>query len=198
MATKFGFVTCVQLGLACMEAIYEAGGSLDLALTLEDDQAPHKSGRVYLDGFCDAHGVDLVKDTATLEAAYDDDLGVTAAFNRNILRNTNRIAGTDFRPGEWEHVALFNEGESRIEMHLLSTRDQRVRVAGQTFALREGESIHTESSYKYSIEGFHDLARRAGFGPAPLRPHRPYTMRHGVQAAQIHIGILGPVVARTR
>jgi dimethylhistidine N-methyltransferase len=110
-------------------------------------------------------GVDLIKDRRLLEAAYNDADGVTAAFNLNLLARINRELQGNFDLGRFRHMASFNPDSSRIEMRLLSTRDQRVRVAGQTFAFREGESIHTESSYKYSIEGFHDLARRAGFEP---------------------------------
>ena len=107
-------------------------------------------------------GVDLVKDTATLEAAYDDELGVTAAFNRNILRNTNRIAGTDFAPGEWAHVARFDEQESRIEMHLEATVDVAVRWDGGERRFAAGERIHTENSYKYTLESFGALLHDAG------------------------------------
>jgi len=110
-------------------------------------------------------GVDLIKDRRVLEAAYNDADGVTAAFNLNLLARINRELEGNFDLGCFRHGAWFNPGSSRIEMHLLSTRDQQVRVAGQTFTFREGESIHTESSYKYSSEGFHDLARRAGFEP---------------------------------
>lgn len=113
-------------------------------------------------------GVDLVKDTATLEAAYDDELGVTAAFNRNILRNTNRIAGTDFRPGEWEHVALFNEGESRIEMHLEANADVVVRWEGGERRFGAGERIHTENSYKYTLDSFRELLSGAGMQTVDL------------------------------
>lgn len=110
-------------------------------------------------------GVDLIKERRVLEAAYNDADGVTAAFNLNLLARINRELEGNFDLGRFRHSAWFNPDSSRIEMHLLSTRDQRVRVAGQTFAFGEGESIHTESSYKYSSEGFHDLARRAGFEP---------------------------------
>ncbi|MGD8206529.1 MAG: L-histidine N(alpha)-methyltransferase [Thiohalocapsa sp.] len=110
-------------------------------------------------------GVDLVKDKAVLEAAYNDADGTTAAFNRNLLRRINRELEGDFDLDEFRHEAFFDEGRSRIEMHLLSTCDQQVQVAGRTVDFREGESIHTESSYKYTPDGFHALARRAGFAP---------------------------------
>jgi dimethylhistidine N-methyltransferase len=110
-------------------------------------------------------GVDLPKDEAVLHAAYNDAQGVTAEFNLNLLRRINReLAGT-FDLDTFRHRAFFNRSESRIEMHLLSTRDQEVAVAGERFRFGEGESIHTESSYKYDIVDFHALAWRAGFEP---------------------------------
>jgi dimethylhistidine N-methyltransferase len=108
-------------------------------------------------------GVDLVKDRSRLERAYNDAAGVTAAFNMNLLRRINRELAGHFDVTQFRHEAFFNADHSRIEMHLLSTCDQRVEVAGQRFNFGEGESIHTESSYKYSIEGFQALATGAGF-----------------------------------
>ncbi|MGC6486175.1 MAG: L-histidine N(alpha)-methyltransferase [Planctomycetota bacterium] len=113
-------------------------------------------------------GVDLVKDTATLERAYDDELGVTAAFNRNILRNVNAAVGTDFAPGGWQHVAFFNEADSRIEMHLESARDVVVTWPGGERAFSAGERIHTESSYKYTLESFRALLADAGLQTADV------------------------------
>ena len=107
-------------------------------------------------------GVDLHKDSNVLHAAYNDASGLTAAFNRNILRNTNRIAGTDFAPGEWSHVALFDEQESRIEMHLEATADLVVRWEGGERRFVAGERIHTENSYKYTLESFGALLHDAG------------------------------------
>jgi dimethylhistidine N-methyltransferase len=110
-------------------------------------------------------GVDLVKPPDILNAAYNDAQGVTAEFNLNLLRRINRELGADFEPGAFRHRAFFNPDRSRIEMHLESLRDQQVEVAGESFEFRTGESIHTESSYKYSIEGFQALAADAGFAP---------------------------------
>ncbi len=110
-------------------------------------------------------GVDLVKEHQVLEAAYNDADGVTADFNLNLLARINRELDADFDLTGFRHSAWFNPELSRIEMHLISTREQHVSVAGRSFAFREGESMHTECSYKYSIEGFHRLARRAGFVP---------------------------------
>lgn len=109
-------------------------------------------------------GIDLVKDPARLLAAYDDALGVTAAFNRNALRVINRCIGSDFEPRDWRHVALWNAELSRIEMHLEATRDVAVGWpdGGRRFAA--GERIHTESSCKWTVERFDALLREAGFG----------------------------------
>jgi dimethylhistidine N-methyltransferase len=108
-------------------------------------------------------GVDLVKDSAVLEAAYDDALGVTAAFNRNLLRNLNGALGSDFRAEEWRHIARFDTVHSRIEMHLEATRDLLVRWPGAERRFRAGERIHTENSYKYTVERFGALLAAAGF-----------------------------------
>jgi dimethylhistidine N-methyltransferase len=113
-------------------------------------------------------GVDLIKDEAVLHAAYNDQDGVTAAFNLNLLQRMNRELGADFDLESFEHSAFFNREKSRIEMHLVSTRPQTVRVAGKKFRFRAGESIHTESSYKYSIDGFRALARSAGASPVAV------------------------------
>ncbi len=108
-------------------------------------------------------GVDLVKSADLLRSAYDDSLGVTAAFNRNILRNVNRIVGGDFDPSGWRHVALFNEVLSRVEMHLEARREMRVRWQGGERTFAAGERIHTESAFKYTVERFDALLRQAGF-----------------------------------
>ncbi len=108
-------------------------------------------------------GTDLRKDPAVLLPAYDDAAGVTAAFNRNILRHVNRIADADFDPDLFAHRAAWNEQEGRIEMHLVSRLPQGVRVAGHAIGFAAGESIHTESSYKHTREGFLALAARAGW-----------------------------------
>ena len=108
-------------------------------------------------------GVDLVKDTRRLEAAYDDALGVTAAFNLNVLRRVNRFIGADFAPAQWRHVALFDATASRIEMHLEALSDLTVRWRGGSRNFRAGERIHTENSYKYTLAGFAALLEEAGF-----------------------------------
>ena len=108
-------------------------------------------------------GVDLVKGVAELEAAYDDALGVTAAFNRNLLSHINRLVGSDMRLADWGHRAIFNTGESRIEMHLVAQRALTVLWPGGQRHFDQGEQIHTENSYKWTIEGFSQLLREAGF-----------------------------------
>ncbi|HVL14615.1 MAG TPA: L-histidine N(alpha)-methyltransferase [Gemmata sp.] len=107
-------------------------------------------------------GIDLRKDVAVLELAYNDAAGVTAAFNRNLLERINRELGGDFDPAAFRHAAIFNRDRSRIEMHLVSERPQRVRVGGELFDFRAGESIHTENSYKYDVTAF--AARAAACG----------------------------------
>ena len=108
-------------------------------------------------------GVDRRKDVSVLHAAYDDPHGVTAAFNRNILRRINRELDANFDLASFRHVAFFNDDASRIEMHLESTREQAVRVAGRVFDFARGETIWTESSYKYDEEQLATVASTAGF-----------------------------------
>ena len=110
-------------------------------------------------------GVDLKKDRAVLDAAYDDAAGVTAAFNLNLLARINRELGADFDLGAWRHRAFYDEARGRVEMHLLSQREQTVHVAGEAFVFAAGETLHTENSYKYGVEEFQGLAARAGFRP---------------------------------
>lgn len=110
-------------------------------------------------------GVDCVKDRAVLNAAYNDVAGVTAQFNRNVLARINRELDADFDVAAFEHHAFFNRELSRIEMHLASVKRQKVKVCGETIEFRAGETIHTESSYKYTIESFGALARGAGWTP---------------------------------
>ena len=108
-------------------------------------------------------GADLVKPVDVLEAAYDDAVGVTAAFNLNLLRHLNRLLGSDFEVRQWQHQALFNHGASRIEMHLRARQDLLVRWPGGERAFAAGHSIHTESSYKWTPASFEGLLRDAGW-----------------------------------
>lgn len=110
-------------------------------------------------------GVDLVKPVAVLERAYDDALGVTAAFNLNVLRHVNRVLGSDFDVADWRHVAGFNAAASRIEMHLEARRSVTVRWSGGgTRRFNAGERLLTEYSYKWRVDDFGALLRDAGFG----------------------------------
>lgn len=109
-------------------------------------------------------GVDRVKARAIVEPAYDDALHLTGAFNLNLLRHVNSVLGSDFDVRDWTHVALYNEPRSRMEMHLQARSDIRVRWPGGQRRFQADERIHTENSYKYTIERFVDLLRRAGYG----------------------------------
>lgn len=113
-------------------------------------------------------GADLVKDPAILHAAYNDAQGVTAAFNRNLLVRANRELDADFVPEHFAHCAFYNAPLQRIEMHLMAMQRQRVQVCGHAFTLQEGETLHTENSYKFTIDRVHGLAREAGFEPGPV------------------------------
>jgi len=128
-------------------------------------------------------GVDLVKDPAVLHAAYNDAQGVTADFNLNLLRRANRELGTDFDPEGFAHAAFYNAPLQRIEMHLVSRRAQAVTLDGQRYAFEEGETIHTENSYKFTIESLRALATLAGFRPAAVwtDPDRLFSV-HWLQA----------------
>ena len=108
-------------------------------------------------------GVDTRKDTARLEAAYDDRLGVTAAFNRNILLHVNRVLGCDFDPAAFAHVARYDAVRGRIEMHLAAIRDSTVHIDAVPRHFRAGERIHTENSYKYAPAEFTAMLQAAGF-----------------------------------
>lgn len=113
-------------------------------------------------------GVDLVKDTETLHLAYNDPLGVTAAFNLNALLNVNRLIGSNFELQDWEHYAFFNTAQSRIEMHLRARSDVQVTLPrdgnqDHVISFSAGDLIHTENSYKYTQENFVEKLRRAGF-----------------------------------
>ena len=108
-------------------------------------------------------GADTPKEPSRLEAAYADTLGVTAAFNRNVLNHVNAMLGSDFDPAAFSHVAFYNVPNRRVEMHLQASTPQRVQVAGRERMFKQGERIHTENSYKYGPEEFAALLRQAGF-----------------------------------
>jgi dimethylhistidine N-methyltransferase len=102
-------------------------------------------------------GVDLIKDREVLKAAYNDREGVTARFNKNMLKHINNELNADFDLSAFEHEAIYNEEKSRIEMHLVSLKDQTVHLNGEVIHFDKGETIHTENSHKYSVESFGKL-----------------------------------------
>src|ERR1700716_985684 len=110
-------------------------------------------------------GVDLEKNERVLYDAYNDAAGVTARFNLNVLVRINRELGGNFDTAGFTHRSIYNRDRHRIEMHLISRKAQSVRVLGHNFSFRTGESIHTESSYKYSLDRFTALARGSGWTP---------------------------------
>jgi len=108
-------------------------------------------------------GVDLKKDPTVLHNAYNDCQGVTAAFNLNLLERLNRELGFDFQTDSFEHYAFYNPGEGRVEMHLISLRDQVVRTDNLAISFARGESIWTENSYKFTLDEFQEMSTAAGF-----------------------------------
>jgi len=111
-------------------------------------------------------GVDIKKDTTVLEAAYNDSRGITSRFNLNILKHINTRLKANFDIDRFRHFAYYNSAEGRIEMHLESTCAQTVKINGNTYEFKKGETIHTENSYKYFPDEFLLMAREAGFLPA--------------------------------
>lgn len=110
-------------------------------------------------------GIDLVKDPQILKPAYNDAEGVTAKFNLNLLARINRELGGEFDLASFEHHACYNREQARIEMYLASTKRQKIRVNGKAITFRAGETIHTENSYKYTLESFNAMAQGSGFAP---------------------------------
>ncbi|MCW5623843.1 MAG: L-histidine N(alpha)-methyltransferase [Burkholderiales bacterium] len=112
-------------------------------------------------------GFDLVKGPEVLHAAYNDAQGVTAAFNLNLLARANAELGADFDLDAFDHAAFYNAPLRRVEMHLVSRRAQSVRVNGRCYAFDEGETVHTENSHKFTLDGLRAMATQAGFGVGP-------------------------------
>lgn len=110
-------------------------------------------------------GFDLKKDIETLLAAYDDQRGITASFNKNLLSRVNGELGGNFNLNTFEHVARYNENKGRIEMHLKSTTEQTVSINKELFEFLEGETIHTENCYKFTKESFTAMSSKAGLSP---------------------------------
>jgi dimethylhistidine N-methyltransferase len=113
-------------------------------------------------------GADLIKDPSILHAAYNDSQGVTAAFNLNLLARANRELGTGFVLDQFAHSAFYNAPEQRIEMHLVSRERQSIALGGECHEFDEGETLHTENSYKFTVDGLRQLAAHAGFRPGAV------------------------------
>ena len=137
-------------------------------------------GRIVGADGCVLVGVDLRKDPAVLERAYNDAAGVTAEFNLNVLRRLNTELGADFDLDAFSHRAVWNDTASRIEMHLVSARAQTIQLGDEQISIAADEYIHTESSYKYSLEGFAELAASAGLAVA-----RVWTDRDALFSVQL-------------
>lgn len=131
-------------------------------------------------------GIDLKKDKALLDAAYNDAQGITAAFNLNLVHRIARELDSDVDPDTFEHNAFYNAALGRVEMHLVSRARQAVRIEDRTYMFDAGESIHTECSYKYSVAEFQDLAQRAGYQSVAVwtDPQSLFSVHYlGVQSA---------------
>jgi L-histidine N-alpha-methyltransferase len=148
----------VPPGSAARRVVYFPGSTIGNFDLPDADSLLRRVARLVGPGGGLLLGVDLQKELRVLERAYDDASGVTAMFNRNLLVRINRELGADFDPAAFRHLAYYNIERSRIEMHLISAAEQRVRVGDRTFAFRTGESILTEKSYKYDLA---KLKRRA-------------------------------------
>lgn len=143
---------------AARRVVYFPGSTLGNFDPPEADDLLRRVARLVGHGGGLLLGLDLRKEAAVLEPAYNDARGVTAAFNLNLLVRINRELGGNFDPAGFRHRAFYDPARSRVEMHLVSVADQRIRVGDRVFAFRAGESIHTENSYKYDLPEF---ARRA-------------------------------------
>ncbi len=143
---------------AARRAVFFPGSTIGNFDPAEADDLLRRIARLVGPGGGLLLGIDLRKDPAVLEAAYNDRLGVTAAFNLNVLARINRELGADFDLTAFRHLAYYNLEQSRIEMHLISTAHQEVRIGGEVIRFRKGENVHTENSYKYDLAEF---ARRA-------------------------------------
>lgn len=169
-----------KLPAGSRRAIYFSGSSIGNFTPAEAQGFLARAIRLAGPGGAMLIGVDLKKDPAILHAAYNDAQGITAAFNLNVLQRMNRELGADFDLNAFEHRAFYNAEAGRIEMHLMSKREQQVKLGQGTFSFRSGETIHTENSYKYSIAEFQALARVSGFVPEHywLDPLRLFSVHH--------------------
>lgn len=150
-------------GGACRKAVYFPGSTIGNFERGEAQEFLRKMSTVAGGHGGLLIGVDLKKDATVLERAYDDAMGITAAFNMNILARMNRELGTDFDLGMFRHHVFYNQDKGRVEMHLQSLAPQSVHVNGETFTFRKGETIHTENSHKYTVQEFAEMAQAAGW-----------------------------------
>lgn len=132
---------------------FERGQAVSLLKSIKDKMGPSDGILV---------GADRIKDSAILKKAYNDSKGVTAKFNKNLLHRMKNELGAEFDETDFKHEAIFNQELQRMEMHLFAKKDLTVKLEGETFSFKEGESFHTESSHKYSPESFETLAQEAG------------------------------------
>ena len=147
---------------AARRVVYFPGSTIGNFDPTESDALFRRIARLVGTGGGLLLGVDLRKDVRVIDAAYNDRCGVTAAFNKNLLVRINRELDADFDVDAFDHRAFFNRERSRIEMHLVSLADQRVRVGDAEFRFRAGETIHTENSYKYDLAELNQRAARCG------------------------------------
>ncbi len=155
-------------GSASGRTVFFPGSTMGNLGTIEAQTLLTQMGRHSGDNGRAIIGVDLQKNVNRLLRAYDDSAGVTAAFNLNILRRINAELGGDFSLEQFNHVARWNKIEKAVEMHLVSLCDQQITICGKTFLFRTSETIHTESSRKYTLESFDQLARSGGWRVAKV------------------------------
>ena len=157
---KIELIAAIGVAFACLPVASFAGvDPMEAKVLLGDIR------RVLHPGDALLLGTDLKKEARILEAAYDDPLGVTAAFNLNLLRRINDEFGADFEIGNFRHRAVWNEALGRIEMHIVSLTDQRIAIRDLdlTVSFKKDESIHTENSYKFDFDQISEMAAGAGF-----------------------------------
>ncbi len=167
------------------KAVYFPGSTIGNFTPLEAIEFLRRARHMVGAGGALLIGVDLKKEKAVLEAAYDDATGVTAAFNLNLLARINRELGGDFQPRRFRHRAFYDEARGWIEMHLESLATQFVHVGGRRFSFSQGETILTEISCKYGVDEFRALAQRAGFAAGQTWTDAAGRFSvHGMNAAQ--------------
>jgi dimethylhistidine N-methyltransferase len=147
----------------CKKVVFFPGSTIGNLEPLEALHFLKKIGKLVGPGGGLVIGVDLKKDPAIFKIAYDDPHGVTSDFNLNLLERLNREVAADFDINNFSHEAVYDEGQGKIEMHLVSKISQLVRVNQTVFRFQQGETIHTESSYKYSVDEFIELCGKARF-----------------------------------